>query len=36
MQGVIMCDNEPDEIENAIHNTFAKLTLFFDLKKHKT
>jgi hypothetical protein len=31
-------DNEPDGIENATHNTFAKLTwtFIFLFKKHKT
>jgi hypothetical protein len=29
--------NEPDGIENATHNSFAKLSCFFlGLKKHKT
>jgi hypothetical protein len=30
--------NEPDEIENATHNTFAKLTwiFVFCFEKHKT
>jgi hypothetical protein len=29
--------NEPNGIENATHNTFAKLTwIFFLIKKHKT
>jgi hypothetical protein len=37
-QWQIRSDNEPDEIENATHNTFAKLTwiFVFRFKKHKT
>jgi hypothetical protein len=36
--GYFTSDNEPDGIENAAHNTFAKLTwiFVFGFKKHKT
>jgi hypothetical protein len=31
IQGIFTSDNEPDGIENATHNTFAKLTWIFVL-----